>query len=121
MFKKHFRFYEHLHIPFWLVKDTCWALELKTLGVCMVVPTLSLAIIISLKTIKNLSEFLPNAAITLWITANSIWMCDEFFELGIKEVCFIPFALGLLLIAYWLIAYFPAIRKQYSDEMKSKP
>ena len=115
MFKKHFRFYEHLHIPFWLVKDTCWALEFKTLGVCMVVPTLALAIIISIKTIKNLPEFLPNIAICLWITANSIWMCDEFFELGIKEVCYIPFIIGLMIIAYWLVFYFPKILKEYSD------
>ena len=116
MFKKHFRFYEHLHIPFWLVKDTCWALELKTLGVCMIVPTLSLAIIISLKTIKNLSEFLPNLAITLWITANSIWMCDEFFGLKIKEICYIPFALGLVVIGWWLVVYFPKLNKQLRDK-----
>ncbi|TAL57420.1 MAG: hypothetical protein EPN85_14140 [Bacteroidetes bacterium] len=121
MFKKHFRFYEHLHIPFWLVKDTCWAMEFTILGVCMVVPTLSLALIISIKTRKNLSEFLPNAAITLWITANSIWMCDEFFELGIKKACYIPFGLGLLLILYWLVAYFPAIWKEYSDDIKLNP
>lgn len=114
MFKKNFRFYEYLHVPFWLVKDTCWALELKTLGVCMVIPTLTLALIISVKTRKNPVELLPNLAIALWITANSIWMCDEFFVLGIKEVCYVPFAIGLVLMAYWLVVYFPAIRKAHS-------
>jgi hypothetical protein len=115
MLKKHHRIYEHLHIPFWLMKDTCWALQFKTLGVCMIIPTLSLAIIISYKTRKNLSELLPNVAITLWIAANSIWMCDEFFELDIKRVCYIPFIMGLMFIAYWSVFYFPSIWKEYKD------
>lgn len=116
MFKKHFRVYEHLHIPCWLVKDICWGLEFKTLGVCMIFPTLFLAIILSIKTRKNLPELFPNIAIALWITANSIWMCDEFFELGIKELCFIPFIFGLLIVGYWLVFYFPSIWKQYKEE-----
>ena len=120
MLKKHYRIYEHLHIPFWLVKDTCWALELKTLGVCMIVPTLSLAILISIKTRKRLPELFPNMAISLWITANSIWMCDEFFELGIKKVCYIPFFMGLAIIAYWVFAFFPSILKEYSEGFKEQ-
>src|SRR5688500_4932394 len=117
MLKKNFRYYEFLHIPFWLVKDTCWALELKTLGVFMVAPTLFLALLISFKTRKNLPEMLPNVAIALWITANSIWMCDEFFELDIKKICYLPFGLGLAVILYWLIVHFPGIRKKYNDEI----
>ena len=115
MFKKHFRVYEHLHIPFWLVKDTCWALEFKTLGICMIFPTLGLALVIANKTRKNMTELLPNISIALWIAANSIWMCDEFFELGIKKMCYIPFIMGLCITAYWLIFYFPAILKEYKD------
>lgn len=117
MLQKHFRYYEYLHIPFWLVKDACWALDIKTLGVCMVIPTIFLAILISIKTWKNPSELLPNLAIALWITANSIWMCDEFFELGIKQACYVPFAIGLLVITYWLIVYLPVIRKKYKEEI----
>jgi hypothetical protein len=97
------------------MKDVCWALQFKVLGVCMIVPTLYLAIIISIKTRRNTSEFLPNAAIALWIIANSIWMCDEFFGLGIKKACYIPFVAGLLIIAYWCFFYFPSIWKEYSD------
>ena len=115
MFKKHFRIYEHLHIPCWLVKDTCWALTFRTLGVCMIVPTLTLAVVIAYKTRKKTAEFLPNVSVALWITANSIWMCDEFFELGIKKACYIPFIMGLIIITYWLIFYFPAVWKEYSD------
>ena len=81
----------------------------------MIVPTLYLAVLISIKTRKDLSDLLPNMAIALWISANSIWMCDEFFELGIKEICYIPFIMGLIIIGYWLIFYFPSIWKQYED------
>lgn len=113
MFRKNFRLYENLHIPFWLVKDTCWALEFKTLGVLMIIPTFTLAIMIAWKTRKQMKEFLPNASIAMWITANSIWMCDEFFLLGIKETCFIPFGTGLACIGYWLIRYFPEVKKEF--------
>lgn len=112
MFTKHFRAYENLHILFWLVKDACWALEYKMLGVFMIVPTLILAIALSIKTKNILSELFPNLAITLWIIANSIWMCDEFFKLGIKNFCYVPFFIGLVLITYWLITYFPKMRKE---------
>jgi len=110
--KKHLRVFEHLHIPFWLVKDSCWALQFKTLGVCMILPTLGLSFVIVYKTRHSFAEMLPNLAISLWITANSIWMCDEFFELGIKQICYIPFIAGLCLIGFWLIKYFPKMWRE---------
>ena len=115
MFTKNFRAYENLHILFWLVKDACWALEYKTLGVFMIFPTLILAIILSIRTKNILQELFPNLAITLWIIANSIWMCDEFFGLRIKNYCYAPFSIGLLLITYWLIAYFPKMAKERNN------
>ena len=115
MFKRSFRFYEYLHIPFWLVKDTCWALEFKVLGVCMIIPTLTLALVLAWKTRKEPAGLLPNIAIALWISANSIWMCDEFFGLKIKEICYIPFALGLVVIGWWLLVYFPKLNKQLRE------
>lgn len=117
MFKKNFRVYEHLHIPIWLVKDTCWALSFKTLGVAMIFPTLLLAIVISIKTRKNKMELLPNLSIAFWITANSIWMCDEFFELNIKEWCYVPFIIGLVIISFWTIFYLPKLWK--SNDIQS--
>lgn len=92
---------ENLHIPFWLIKDSCWAMQIKWLGMLMMIPTVFLAIVISFKTRKNQNEFLPNFAILFWITANSIWMCDEFYEIGIKKIAILFFILGLLVICYW--------------------
>jgi len=94
-----------------------WALQLKVLGVCIAIPTLDLAIVIVIKTRKNLSVLLPNIAIAIWITATSIWMCDEFFELDIKEICYVPFGIGLIIIFYWLIYYIPSIWMEYNDDL----
>lgn len=110
--KKNFRVYEYLHIPFWLLKDSAWALGIKPMGVLMIFPTLTLAILIAIKTRKTIHELLPNISILLWIIANSIWMCDEFFELGIKSYCYFPFILGVIIILWWLVFYFPKIWKQ---------
>jgi hypothetical protein len=73
----------------------------------MIFPTVSLALYLAIKTRKNPKEFLPNLAIACWITANSIWMCDEFFLLGIKNYCILFFSAGLLSILIWLFRYFP--------------
>ncbi len=85
----------------------------------MILPTLTLAVILSIKTRRQFEYFLPNIAIALWIGANSIWMCDEFFELGIKNACYPLFALGLILILYWLVKYFPAIWRKENTETNS--
>lgn len=47
------RKHENLHIVFWLIKDTCWMLEIKWLGALMIIPTLFVAITIVVKTLKS--------------------------------------------------------------------
>jgi len=53
---------ENLHIIFWLVKDTCWMLELKWLGLAMMIPTVGLAVYFVVKTWFTVDVYL-NAAI----------------------------------------------------------
>jgi uncharacterized MnhB-related membrane protein len=94
---------ENLHIIFWLIKDTCWMLELKWLGAAMILPTLGLAVYFIYKTFHATDLYL-NAAILCWILANSYWMMAEFFNDGVeKELAIIPFSLGILmvLVFYW--------------------
>ena len=94
---------ENLHIVFWLVKDTCWLLEFRLLGTIMVVPTIFLAAYM-LKITFGHTEFLLNAAVLCWITANSTWMLLEFFnDNGYKIVALIPFVLGLVSISLYYI------------------
>lgn len=101
------RRYENLHIVFWLVKDTCWMLEIKWLGVLMVLPTMAVAIYIVARTFRT-SEVYISFAILFWITANSYWMVVEFFnDNQLKNLAAIPFGLGFVFVA---IFYYKSAR-----------
>ena len=93
------RKYESMHIVFWLVKDTCWMLELKVLGAIMIAPTMFLAVYLVLKTLRT-KDFHINMAIFFWILANSFWMIMEFFNNNQhKHFAVIPFGCGFLCVA----------------------
>jgi hypothetical protein len=115
------RILENLHIPFWLIKDACWAMVWKPIGLLMIMPTVSLAIYLAIRTRKKPKDFLPNLAIACWITANSIWMCDDFYLLGIKMFCLVFFSIGIISIAIWIWKYFPdEWKKSAEDELLEK-
>ncbi len=97
------RKYENLHIVFWLVKDSCWMLELKWLGAIMMVPTLFLAVFLVFKTARSTDVFI-NLAIFFWIVANSYWMMMEFFNNNhYKNLAAIPFGLGFIMVGIFYI------------------
>ena len=99
---KHPRVTENFHILFWLVKDISWVLELKVLGVSMILPTVFIALFISYKTFRT-PEFFVNLAVLFWISANSFWMCAEFFDfIQYKYITAIPFGLGFVAFAVYL-------------------
>lgn len=92
------RRYENLHIVFWLVKDTCWMMEIKWLGALMILPTLAVALSIVIKTLKS-TEVYISMAIFCWISANSFWMAMEFFfNNQFKHYSLIPFLLGFIFV-----------------------
>lgn len=43
-FSERLRRQENLHIVFWLIKDSCWMLEIRWLGALMVGPALFMAV-----------------------------------------------------------------------------
>ncbi len=107
-----FRRMENLHIVFWLFKDISWCLIWKVLGIAMVIPTLTIAIIISIRTRKIKSELAHNLAVAFWISANSLWMIAEFFEFDTavvwneftgKHLALIPFCAGVLILLYYYV------------------
>ncbi len=105
------RKYESTHVVFWLIKDTCWMLELKWLGAIMVAPTIGIAIYIVYKTIGTIDLYI-NLAILFWISANSFWMMMEFFnDNEYRYFASIPFALGFIFVG---IFYFKTLRKKLS-------
>ena len=97
------RHYENIHIPLWLIKDTCWMMEWKTLGVTMIIPTLSVAIAIAYITRKT-DELFINLAICFWILANAYWMCCEFFgHVEYKNYAGFPFIVGFVCVGYFYL------------------
>lgn len=93
---KYVLFFESIHIPLWLIKDLCWLMEYKSLGIIMAIPTILVAFIMVYLTKNNKDQFLPNISIVFWILANANWMFDEFFDLGIKKYSLYPFIAGIL-------------------------
>jgi hypothetical protein len=104
-----FRSLENLHVLFWLIKDICWCIGFKPLGVLMVFPTLSVAIYIMWKNRHVVSELVHNIAIALWIMANSMWMIFEFTQTDdrLKNYCLLPFLSGLMVLVFYYGWYVP--------------
>src|SRR5574339_675653 len=117
-----YRKLENLHIVFWLFKDISWCMIWKTLGIVMVIPTLSVAIYIAYRTRQIKSELAHNLAVAFWISANSLWMISEFFGFYTmpvwngyngKHLAMISFLIGVIILAcYYLV--------QRTRELKEK-
>lgn len=92
------------------MKDTCWMLEWKVLGIGMIIPTILVAIMIAWKTRKT-DEFFVQLAICFWITANSYWMICEFVDHeDLKNYAGIAFVAGMLSVAMFYIRRLSAKR-----------
>jgi len=111
-----YRRMENMHIVFWLLKDISWCLVWKVLGIAMIFPTLTIAIIIAWRTRHLASELAHNVAIAFWISANSLWMISEFMGFdeviiwqGVtgKHLALIPFIIGALFLLYYYVVQRP--------------
>ncbi|MDB5201761.1 MAG: hypothetical protein JWQ27_1170 [Ferruginibacter sp.] len=111
-----YRRMENLHIVFWLFKDIAWCMVWEPLGLAMILPTLIIAIVIAWRTRQYMSELCHNLAVVCWIFANSYWMVSEFFvfdsypvwgDYSFKDLSIIPFAAGILILAFYYIWYKP--------------
>jgi hypothetical protein len=117
----YYRRMENLHIVFWLFKDIAWCMVWRPLGIIMIIPTLAISIIIAWRTRKIVSELCHNLAVTVWISANSFWMCSEFLGVDneivfgtttVKQLAMIPFVTGVLILAYYYIIYKPKHKQE---------
>ncbi len=111
---------ENLHILFWLGKDLCWCMEWKTLGIIMIIHTLSLCLYTTWKMRKDITEIYHNLAVLCWIIANSYWMSSEFFgfdekllfsTISGKDLAIIPFGLGILILIYFYLIVYQRIKE----------
>lgn len=118
-----FRKIENLHILLWLLKDVCWALDLRTLGMIMIVPTLTVAVAITWQTRRLTAELVHNLAVVLWITANCLWMTGEFFGFdegtwGARHLALIPFSIGLLILFVYYFFLLP--NKGFQEKLRKQ-
>lgn len=109
-----FRKIENLHIVFWLIKDMSWAMLWRPLGILMIFPTLTVAILITWQTRKFKSELYHNLAVLFWIMANCYWMIVEFLGVDdtLRYYAIIPFSIGFIFIAAYYLVIRPNEIKQ---------
>lgn len=100
--EKKLEFLETVHIPLWLLKDICWLMEYRALGVVVAIPTILVAFYSAWISRKSRVDFLLNLSVVFWILANANWMFDEFFELGLKYFSLVPFLLGVASFLYYV-------------------
>ena len=111
-----YRWVENAHIFLWLIKDTCWAMVWRPGGVFMIFPTLAVAFFILWKSRGHRAELFHNAAVCLWISANSVWMIGEFWAKETRPIAVMLFICGLaLLIIYYSIFFRKDRRAELQD------
>lgn len=83
-------------------------MDIKTVGVVMIAPTLFAALHITWLSRKSYTELAHNIAVSCWITANAIWMIGEFFyDDTLRPYAIVFFVLGLIVVSsyYIYVAY----------------
>lgn len=95
---------ENLHVGFWLLKDTSWCRDWKTIGLIICVPTLLLSIRIAWESRHEFADLIHNIAVCLWISANIVWMIGEFFfNDGTRDYAQGFFYAGLTLVGWFYL------------------
>lgn len=113
---KDLRKYENLHVAFWLVKDACWCMLFRPLGMVMIIPTLFVAIDITWRTRHDKTDLFHNIAITFWICANATWMTGEFYVNDrLRPIAMVFFVLGLITVAIYYLFIASRLRDNNKD------
>jgi hypothetical protein len=96
---------ENSHIVLWLLKDTCWVLDFKIMGMIMILPTIAMAVYITLISRSDRKELIHNLAVVAWILANSTWMIGEFYlDDSTRAYAAAYFITGLVLVMYYYLS-----------------
>lgn len=79
-------------------------MDVKTLGMIMIIPTLLLAFYITYRFRTVASEFFHNLAVCSWIMANTVWMIGEFFfDDSLRPYAIVFFLIGLLVLTFYYL------------------
>jgi hypothetical protein len=118
---KNIREYENLHIALWLIKDTCWVMSWKSVGIAMIIPTLTVAIHLAWRSRKNVADLCHNIAVCLWITANATWMTGEFFYSdGFRPYAMIFFTAGFIVVTAYYVVHFLSGKTEKLPEAETR-
>lgn len=103
---------ENFLIVLWLVKDTCWAMDLAVPATLMIAPTIAVAVMIAWRHRHEAYERAHALATVFWITANSTWMVGEFF-LGdrLRTPAIMLFAVGMCCVLWYYLIERPRARR----------
>ncbi len=103
---------ENFHIVLWLVKDTCWAMDLAVPATLMVLPTIAVAVLIAWKYRHEAYERAHALATVCWISANSTWMVGEFFFADrFRTPAIVLFAVGMCCVLWYYLVERPRLRR----------
>ncbi|MES3017231.1 MAG: hypothetical protein V4721_05610 [Bacteroidota bacterium] len=79
-------------------------MDMKTLGMVMILPTLFLAFYITYRFRTIPSEFYHNLAVCSWIMANTVWMTGEFYyDDTLRPYATVFFSVGLIVLAIYYL------------------
>ena len=113
--------FDNLHVLLWLIKDSCWMLEWRLLGTLMIVPTIAVAVFLTVRTRAG-RVFWINLAICFWIAANSYWMVCEFFgHEDLKNYAGIGFAGGFAAVAAFYLSPAPSAAGPVTEDADAMP
>jgi hypothetical protein len=89
-----------LHYPLWLLKDFMWMAGLPILSLILAIPTIIISIYISMITAGK--QQIENKLILCWLSANTMWMCDEQFGWPIRWMAYLLFGIGLVQLLFYI-------------------
>lgn len=103
---------ENFHIVLWLLKDLCWVMLWKPLGLALFVPTFCMAAWIAWRSRGERGELLHSLAVVCWISANGVWMIGEFWFDDTRRAWAVPFFVaGLALVGWYYLVMRPQARR----------
>ncbi len=98
---------ESIHFPMWILKDLAWMLGFGVMSLSLAIPTIIISVLL-IKWSAKFFEKMENIAILCWLTANTLWMSHEQFDVQTKELAVIMFSFGIIIS----FSYLPALIKR---------
>ncbi len=82
----------------------------------MIVPTITLAIVITWMSRSHTKDLLHNLAVCFWISANSLWMVGEFIgHEEFRQHAIYLFGAGAFCIAFYYVANFMGFIQKHPE------